>query len=113
LESIILISTFLFKFRHFEFSKCCNVVKLYLLYCSSYCTTVCDLRYFRMKEIMVFFWRCGNLFVFLQLENYKITKMAESKIYVVECGGGEWDDRVSWVERAFRRKEDAEAYAKL
>lgn len=38
--------------------------------------------------------------------------MAESKIYVVECGEGEWDDHVSWVERAFRRKEDAEAYAK-
>jgi hypothetical protein len=28
--------------------------------------------------------------------------MAESKIYVVECGEGEWDDHVSWVERAFR-----------
>ena len=66
-----------------------------------------------MKEIVVFFWQCGYLFVIMQLENYKITKMAESKIYVVECGGGEWDDRVSWVERAFRRKEDAEAYAKL
>lgn len=35
----------------------------------------------------------------------------ETTIYIVESSEGEWSDSPSWIEKAFRRKEDAEAYA--
>ena len=36
----------------------------------------------------------------------------DTKIYIVESSEGEWDDHCSWVEKAFRRKEDAEGFAR-
>ena len=36
----------------------------------------------------------------------------EKKIYVVLSSEGQWEDYHEWIEKAFRRKKDAEAYAK-
>ena len=38
--------------------------------------------------------------------------MKETKIYIVESSEGEYSDSPSWIEKAFRRKEDAEAFAR-
>lgn len=38
--------------------------------------------------------------------------MKETKIYIVENSEGEYSDSPSWIEKAFRRKEDAEAFAR-
>ncbi len=34
------------------------------------------------------------------------------KIYIMESSEGEYSDSPSWIEKAFRRKEDAEAFAR-
>lgn len=38
--------------------------------------------------------------------------MKETKIYIMESSEGEYSDSPSWIEKAFRRKEDAEAFAR-